>query len=95
MPTMAGFCVASARDRRISCCGVFEHQHRAVAVDDLAPRGGDADHTHLVAGHGGGVGLAVDDLERPQPQDEDAEEEQHDDADDAQAQVGTSLLLLG
>ena len=24
MPTMAGFDVASARDSRISCCGVFE-----------------------------------------------------------------------
>ena len=39
MPTMLGFCVASARESRISCCGVLDDEHRAVAVDDLAPRG--------------------------------------------------------
>ena len=61
------------------------HQHGAVAVDDLAARRRDADHPHLVARHRGGVGLALDHLERPQPQDEDAEEEEHDDADDRAA----------
>ena len=71
------------------------HQHGAVAVDDLAARGGDADHPHLVAGHGGGVGLAVDHLERPQAQHQHAEEHEHDDPDDAQTQARARLLFLG
>ena len=62
----------------------------------ISPRGGgDADHPHLVPGHGGGVGLAVDDLERPQPQDQHAEEDEHDEAHDAQPQARARLLLLG
>ena len=95
LPTMPGFCAASARESRISCCGDVRHQDGAVAVDDLTTRGGDADDADLVARHRSGVGLALDHLERPETQHEDAEEEQHRDPDDAQAEVRPRLLLLG
>ena len=94
-PMMLGFWAASARDSRISCCGMFETSTVALR-STISPRGaGMLDHPHLIARHGGGVALALDDLEGPQAQDEDAEEDQHHRPHHPQAEIGARLLLLG
>ena len=95
LPMIEGSSVAVTRESRISCSGTLVTRRRVVAIDDLPTRRRHLDHADLVAGHGRGVGLAVDDLQRPQAEPEDEEEDEEEDADDAQAEVGARRFVLG
>ncbi len=75
--------------------GDVRHQHRVVAIDDLTSRCRHLDHTDLVAGHRRGVGLAVDDLQRPQAESEDEEEDEEEDPHDPQTEIRARRFVFG